>query len=310
MVPAIDFFNNKTIIITGGGGYLGSKLAEKLAESTVSLYLFDIKFNPVSKSLVENHSNVKLIEVNLTQKVHLSKATTKAYPDYVFHFAANLNRDRDFKIYPTLYDVNVEGTFNLLEALKDIPYRGLYFASSSEVYGSKNPVPFSEDQLPAPVSPYSLSKLIAEQLIQTYSKTYNKPYTVLRLFNFFGSGMPEHFFINQLLESLKADKPFNMTYGEQVRDFTFIDDVLDAIIGISSSEKSLGEVINICSGNGIRLSDLALEIGQRYNKTHLIKFGALPYRDNEIFTMIGSTGKLSSYYTVSPGKGIDNFFEK
>jgi UDP-glucose 4-epimerase len=310
MVPAIDFFKNKKIIITGGGGYLGSKLAEKLAESTVSLYLFDIKFNTISKSLVKNHSNVKLIEVNLTEKVQLSKATKNAFPDYVFHFAANLNRDRDFEVFPALYDVNVEGTFNLLEALKDIPYSGFYFASSSEVYGSKNPAPFNEDQLPAPVSPYSLSKIMAEQLIQTFSKTYNKPYSIFRLFNFFGSGMPENFFINQLVASLKADKPFNMTYGEQVRDFTFIDDVLDAIIGISTSEKSPGEVINICSGKGIKLSDLAMEIGQHYNKTHLIKFGALPYRDNEIFNMTGSTNKLSSYYKVNPGIRIDNWFEK
>ena len=270
MESKINIFNNKKILITGGGGYLGSKLAERIINTNAQIYLCDLNFNNLSLSLSKNYKNNKLVEINITEKEKIAEFCKIIKPDYIFHFAALLNRERDFSIYPLLYKVNVEGTLNLLEALKDIPYQGLYFSSSSEVYGSKNIPPFNEEQMPYPVSPYSLTKVIAENLIRTYSDIYKKPYTIIRLFNFYGPDMPENFFLSQLINTLKRDEIFKMTKGEQKRDYLYIDNLIDSIIAICKSEKCIGEIINVCSGKGIELRELALEVAKIFNKEHLL----------------------------------------
>lgn len=310
MESAIKFFDNKRIIITGGGGYLGSKLAEKLVSSNAFIYLFDIKFNAISIALSKKNLNVKIIIVDITQEENIKGAILETNPDYVFHFAALLTRDRNFSVYPTLYDVNVKGTLNILEALRNILYKGLYFASSSEVYGSKNPVPYHEEQIPKPASPYSLSKLMAEQLIKTYSEIHQKPFTILRIFNFYGAGMPESFFLGELIAKLKSNRHFEMTGGEQIRDFIFIDDLIDMIIEISLSLKSDKETINICNGEGIKLNKIAPEIMKQMGKTNLLKIGALPYRPNEVWEMVGSREKLNKIIKCAPPTSIINGIQK
>jgi nucleoside-diphosphate-sugar epimerase len=292
MESSIEFFKKKRVLITGGGGYLGSKLAEKLTGTNSKIFLVDIKFNPIAVNLSENYPNIQLLTADLTQKDQVIEICSKTIPDFIFHFAAFLNRRRDFSVYDLLYEVNVKGTLNLLEAIKKTPYEGFYFASSSEVYGSKNSPPFTENQIPSPVSPYSLSKLMAEQLIQTFSDIENKPYTILRIFNFYGQGMSKDFFINQLIDALKSNQEFKMTGGEQVRDFLFIDDLLDAIIFICESNKNKRDIFNICSGKGIKLKEIAHRVAKQLGKTSLLSIGSLPYRENEIWNMYGSNSKL------------------
>jgi len=294
MEPSIDFFNNKRVLITGGGGYLGSKLAEKIVNSDSTIFLLDKKFNSAAKTLSENHSNIQISIVDLTQKKQVEEICSEAEPDYIFHFAALLNRVRDFSVYNKLYEVNVNGTLNLLEAAKDIAYKGFYFASSGEVYGTKNQPPFSEEQIPVPVSPYSLTKLMGEQIIQTFSDISSKPFTILRIFNFYGPGMPKDFFISQLIEALKSDQKFNMTGGEQIRDLIYLEDLLAAIVFICKSGKSNNDIINICSGRGIILKEIAQEIAEQMNKTNLLNIGVLPYRKNEVWNMCGSNSKLTN----------------
>jgi nucleoside-diphosphate-sugar epimerase len=295
MEPSIDFFDNKKIVITGGGGYLGSKLAERLTGSRANIYLFDIKFNLISTVLAESNSNIKLFRVDITKKLEVEDAIISVNPDYVFHFAARLNRERDFDLYPELYSVNVNGTLNILESLKNISYTRFCFASSSEIYGVKNSSPFHEEQIPSPVSPYSLTKVMAEDLIKTFSGIYLKPFTILRIFNYYGKDMSESFFINQLISTLRSDKQFSMTGGEQIRDYLYIEDLLNAVIGVCISEQSRGEIINICSGEGVKLKNIAIKIAQKMGKIHLLNIGVLPYRKNEIWEMVGNNTKLSRF---------------
>lgn len=303
----LKHFKGKRILITGGGGYLGSKLAEALVRSDSQIALLDISFNHLSDTLSKNNNTIVKHLADITDKSAVESICREVNPDYIFHFSAMLNRERDFNLYPMLYNVNVLGTLNLLVALNQVNYKGFYFSSSSEVYGN-NKSPFQENQIPSPTSPYSLSKLMAENLIKTYAKLHYKPNTILRIFNFFGSDMPENFFISQLIATLNRDEFFEMTGGEQIRDFLHIDELLVAIIAISRSGKSDGEVINICSGKGIMLKDLAFEISRLLKKEHLLNIGALPYRNNEIWEMIGDNEKLrkiiNGFKVISIQKGL------
>jgi nucleoside-diphosphate-sugar epimerase len=309
MEPLIDSLNEKKIIITGGGGYLGSHLAQKLAGFDTTIFLFDIKFNEISRKLSEQHSNIKLVDIDITDKQNLRKISLKIVPDYIFHFAALLNRERDFSIYSLLYEVNVKGTLNLLLVLNDIPYKGFFFSSTGEIYGTNNIPPFNEIQLPAPVSPYSLSKTMAEHLVKTYSELNNKTYTILRIFNYYGPNMPENFFISQMLSSFMQNKIFEMTGGSQKRDFLYIDDLIYAILNIINYENNKNETFNICSGKSIMLKELALIISSKLKKEHLLKIGALPYRTNEIWDLVGNNQKLNNInddiVAVSIDEGIN-----
>lgn len=289
-----NFFNNKRILITGGGGYLGSKVAERLLDYNCSIYLLDINFNKISKLLFSKNRNIFKLPSDLNNFEKLKSDLQNIKPNLVFHFAALLKRERDFSLYDNLYQINVKGTLNLLESIKDIDYDGFYYSSSSEVYGSQNKSPFNEKQISLPTSPYSLTKLMAENLIQTFSNIYNKPYTIFRIFNFYGPDMPKNFFISQLESSLKKNEEFKMTAGDQIRDFLHIDEVCHYILSLTCKPQIRGGIINICSGKGIKLKSLAVEIALKMQKTDLLKIGALEYRKNEIWEMIGDNTKLKN----------------
>lgn len=291
MEQLLNSIEGKRILITGGGGYLGSMLADKLKKTKTTVYLTDLSFSSEIKEKFKDFSNLNFLTANLTVYEQISEACKIAKPDIIFHFGALLDRERDFKLYDNLYNVNVKGALNLLNALLPFSYTHFIFSSSSEVYGSKNKSPFNENQIPAPSSPYSLTKLMAENMIKTFSEIYKKPFTIIRIFNFYGPGMPENFFISQLETSIKNNKEFKMTYGEQIRDFIEISDLVNIIIKLINCPIDK-EVINICTGNGVKIKDLAINIARKYNKEHLLQIGALPYRENEIWEMVGDNEKL------------------
>ena len=290
----LSYFENRRILITGGGGYLVSKLAEVLTTTTSEIYLLDVSFNEISTRLISQFPRVTKVCCDFTNKAEIQDALSNFYPELIFHFAALLKRERDFSHYEQLYKVNVEGTKNLLEVLSSVPYKGFYYSSSSEVYGNKCQSPFKEDQFPFPASPYSLTKIMAEHLITTYSQINEKPYTILRLFNFFGPDMPRNFFLSQLEDSLKNNVPFEMTGGEQKRDFTHISELIEIMLKIVSKSESNHEIINICRGEATTMKSLAIKIANQLDKLHLLRIGALPYRDNEVWEMVGDNNKLLS----------------
>ena len=290
MDKIINSFNKNKILITGGGGYLGSYLAKKICLYECEVFLLDISFNSISMSINKQYVNVSLIEIDLTDVDSVFKVCESVKPDYIYHFAASLNRDRDFRIYSDSYKINVEILHNLLKALQKKKYKGFYFSSTSELYGHSDNPSFYEGQNISPVSPYSLTKTMAEFLLSSFSKTYNKPYTILRIFNFFGPNQPSSTFIGEMISSYLKEEVFYMSKGEQERDFIFIDELIDQITHISTLQNR-GEIYNLCSGKGTSLN----EIVKAFKKISDKKFNVvnnLPYRKNEIMKIIGSNQKL------------------
>jgi UDP-glucose 4-epimerase len=271
----------KRILVTGGNGYLGSQLVPVLSNAGASVFVTDkIKTGATNEFVAD-----------ITDEKELHSVIKTINPHIIYHLAATLNRDRDFRHHDEVLRINYFGTVNLLRALQNVNYENIIFTSTSEIYGSNTP-PFHEEQLPAPASPYSLSKFFAETVIRTFSELNKKSYTVLRLFNFFGKGMPEAFFITQLIHALKYDTVFKMTKGEQTRDFLYVEDVLNALVLSASKDEAKNEIFNVCSGQGITLKQLATEIQQQIKGNCRIEFGALPYRENEVWEMVGSNKKI------------------
>ena len=289
---------NKRVLVIGGNGYLGSFLVKALEKENANVFV-------VSRNaeLLYNHFAVDITDFDAIHKV-----VQEIQPDIVFHLAANISRNRDFAIYTDMAKVNVMGTLNLLQALQNLDTHFI-FTSSSEIYGN-NESPFHENQLPKPVSPYSLSKVNAEMLIQTYCLNNNKKFTNLRIFNFYGENMPEDFFIPQMINSLKREEDFLMTKGEQTRDFLYVDDVVEALLLTAKNTNSYNETMNVCSGKGTKLSELATEVNEKMNAKAKIIFGAIPYRDNEVWEMIGDNSKIKQKLGFEPQVNLENGIQR
>ena len=270
---------NKRVLVTGGNGYLGRNLVAHLKQIQAEVFVMD-------KNGVEDSCT---FIVDITNENEVSQAIQKIQPEIVFHLAASLNRVRNFDQFEEINAINHMGTYHLLKALNGIYYENFIFASSSEIYGD-NPSPFVEYQVPSPASPYLLTMVYAEQLVQTYSKTYNKNYTILRIFNFFGRDMSPQFFIPQMIETLKKNEPFEMTEGEQTRDFLYLEDIVQSMI--LSAEHATNSTYNVCSGKAISLRELVLETKAKLGSQSEIRFGALPYRENEVWEMVGDNSKI------------------
>jgi nucleoside-diphosphate-sugar epimerase len=287
----------KKILVVGGNGYLGKFLVKVLRENEADIFV-------ISRNCEQSNSQ---FSVDITNFDETYKVIQKIKPDIVYHLAANISRNRDFTIYKEMATVNVQGTLNILKSLEGIDAHFI-FTSSSEIYGN-NASPFHENQIPKPVSPYSLTKINAEILVQTYSTNQSKKFTNLRVFNFYGESMPEGFFIPQMIQSLKKGKDFLMTKGEQVRDFLYVGDVVKALVLTAKNTSSYGETMNVCSGKGTKLSQLAAAVNTVMKTKAKIVLGAIPYRDNEVWEMIGDNSKIKKITGFEPKISIDKGIE-
>lgn len=288
---------NKRILITGGNGYLGTFLKKEIQKYTTDIYTIS-RFGVISECDYV---------LDITHFEDLQTLIQKINPDIVFHLAALIDRNRDFSVYQEMYSVNVEGTLNLINSLQKTQCQHFIFTSSSEVYGN-NVSPFHEELLPKPVSPYSLTKLMAEHLIQTKLLHQPMKYTIARIFNFYGPQMSDSFFINEMISTLKKGNNFKMTLGEQYRDFLYVADVVLALLKIAENPNSHNEIINICSGNGTKIKDIALEVEKHFKAK--IALGAIDYRENEVWEMIGDASKLKKILQFNPQYSLSEGINK
>lgn len=289
---------NKKVLVVGGNGYLGSFLVKALQKEGANVFVASLDCETIANNYQLNITDFEAVK-NVLQEIQ---------PDIVYHLAANISRNRDFGIFEGMSKINVQGTLNVLRALTNTGAHFI-FTSTSEVYGN-NDSPFHEKQFPKPVSPYSLTKYNAEMLIQTYGENHQQKYTNLRVFNFYGENMPQQFFIPQMIQSLKKGEDFLMTKGEQVRDFLYVGDVVKAMILTAKNTNSFGETFNVCSGLGTQLAELATEVNKKMETEAKIVLGALPYRENEVWEMIGDNSKIKNCIGFEPTTSLEQGMQK
>jgi len=218
------------VIITGGKGFLGKKLEELLKEK-YDIFVFGRPERDITKT--EDFEDLGA--------------------DYIIHLAA-ITRGQDKK---EMFNINVQGTFNVLEFCKRTNAK-LVFTSSAAVYGNAKS-PIKEDTFLNPTSPYGLTKLLGEKLCGFYNQNYNTQIVILRLFNMYGPGQHKGFVIPDIISQLKNEKII-IKNSLSKRDFVYVDDVAEAIkksINVSSFE-----IINIGLGKGYSIQELAKKIAK------------------------------------------------
>jgi UDP-N-acetylglucosamine/UDP-N-acetyl-alpha-D-glucosaminouronate 4-epimerase len=247
-------------LVTGGGGFIGHHLVRRLVADGHDVRVLD-NFSTGRRERLEG-LDVGLVEGDLRSYERANTAVRGT--DVVFHLGALPSVPRSVQDPLTTSAVNVEGTLNVLLAARDDDVRRVVFASSSSVYGASPSLPKTESDQPLPISPYGVSKVAAEHFCRTFTTVYGLETVSLRLFNVFGPGQDPlsqyAAVVPRFIAALgSGNRPIVYGDGKQTRDFTYVDDVVEAFVLAAAAPAAAGEVINVCAGRETSLLAL-LEI--------------------------------------------------
>ncbi|MGP8023026.1 MAG: NAD-dependent epimerase/dehydratase family protein [Methanobacterium sp.] len=260
-------------LVTGCSGFIGSNLTDRLLKDNFQVIGIDSLINHDSKQ--QKKLNIK----NALQNKNFSFIKKdifkmKRFPevDYVFHLAARTGvRDSWGRNFSDYVRDNVDVTQRLLEFYKDFKIRKFVYSSSSSVYGDSE-LPMNEKSILKPISPYGVTKLAAENLCYLYWKTYNIPTVSLRYFTVYGPRQRPDMVIHKFVKSIiNENELFIYGNGVQTRDFTYVDDVVNAIIW-SATLNSAGDVFNVGGGSRISINNLLKEIEKIIGEKAKVKY--------------------------------------
>jgi len=272
---------NKTIIITGAAGFIGSHLTEVLLKNNNFLILID-NFNDYYsgkkeqlEEITKNYQNKKdfiLFREDLTNKSLYKKVNYEI--EYIFHIAAQAGVRYSINHAAEVSKNNIVSTLNIFEyALKINTIQKIVYASSSSVYGNPIYTPVDENHPKNPISPYAVSKLCGEIYANYYYQEYNLPITSLRFYTVYGPrGRPDmaiRKFFNLMLKNKEISIYGN---GEQLRDFTYISDIINGLILACEKDASNGEIFNLGCSNPISINDLVKKMYKITNKLKKVKY--------------------------------------
>ena len=245
-------------LITGGAGFIGSHLAEELVRRGERVRVAD-SFVTGKRENLTHIPGVELIEGDLADLAVAQRAVTGV--DYVLHQAAIPSVPRSVEDPVTSNRANIDASLNVLVAARDAKVRRLVYAGSSSAYGNAATLPKVETMGTAPLSPYALQKLVAEQYCQMFTQLYGLETVTIRYFNVFGPrqdpSSPYSGVISLFIRALvEARQPTIYGDGEQTRDFTYVANVVDGVLRACSAKNASGEVINVATGGRISLNRL------------------------------------------------------
>lgn len=299
-----------TILVTGGAGFIGSHLVERLlteGHRVICLDNFDPFYDPALKhrnlSQALRDSRFRLVAGDLRDEGLIGKLFQEEKIEFVAHLAARAGV-RPSVQDPALYaDVNICGTIRLLEACRKNGVRRFVFASSSSVYGNNSRVPFSEeDPVNYPISPYAATKKAGELLGHTYHHLYGLDVACLRYFTVYGPRQRPEMAIHHFARSIHEGRKISIFGdGNSLRDYTYIDDAIEGTLGALSREHGY-EIYNIGESQTIRLSQLIQALEEQIGKKALVEH--LPEQPGDVKHTYADIRKAREHLGYSPKTDI------
>jgi len=258
---------DKKFLVTGGAGFIGSNIVKILLGRGAKIRVLDNFSTGNRKNIApfKKNKNFELIEGDLRNYPTVRQVVNGI--DFILHQGALPSVSRSIDDPVTTNNVNIQGTLNVLEAAKEFGVKRIIYASSSSIYGNNKTLPKTEDMPVNPLSPYALSKYVGERYCQLYYQIYGLETVCLRYFNVFGPNQnPNSRYsaaIPKFISLMKRNKsPIIYGDGLQSRDFTYVENIVEANILACESDKAAGEVFNIACGKSYNL----LEIIEILNK--------------------------------------------
>jgi UDP-glucose 4-epimerase len=246
--------------------------------------------------------HIRIHRADLVDRDSVKAAALAAEPDVVFHLAAT--GATNVNVPPTVAaQVNIEGTLNLLLAL-DGQYAAFVNTGTCHEYGDNEP-PFLEDQDPRPELPYAITKTAAWRFCRRFHHTRGWPIVTVRPFSVYGPRQAANTFVSACLRAASSQREFSMTLGEQKRDWVYVEDVVEGLLSAATVPAAPGLTFNLCTGQETTLYEVAQIIveqvaAERGTARIAINRGALPYRDAEIWRLVGDNTRAREILGWTP----------
>jgi len=289
-------YANKRVLVTGGTGFVGRHLLRALGSAEVAL----VTRTPGSAGLVQ-----KEFVGNLWEPEFIRSAVDEWAPHTIFHLAAARERSLSREAFDRTLQANLTGTLNLLYAALGKPsLERVVVLGTGEEYGH-NASPFSEAMREAPISAYSFSKQCATHLSQMMFDSFALPVVVLRPSVAYGPHQHSDMFLPALIQTLLRNEEFRMTLGEQTRDYLYVSDLVEALLRAGGCPAAEGEIINIGSGQAIRIATLVERVEAQLGRHDLVRRGAIPYRTGEAMEYLLDISKARELLQWAPEVPLD-----
>jgi len=279
----------KNILITGGAGFIGSHLSKKLLGLGAKITVL-VKY----KSIIDNvrlssiWDNIEVLEADIRNIDSLRQLDGRKF-DHIYHLAAYNHVGDSFLHVNEAMMANAVATANLLEYVKD--FDKFLYMSTSEVYGYQTSVPFQEDMIPFPVSPYSVGKYAGELYARMKEHQTGKRIITVRAFNTFGPYQSDRAVIPELIIKCLRGIPIETTKGIQTREFNYVENIVTGLIAAMNNDYKYEGTFNIGSNREIAIKDLVTMIHKACNSKSELRIGALPDRPTEIWRMCADDKK-------------------
>lgn len=292
----------KSILVTGGAGFIGSNLTRELIKLKYDVNLI-LKNSTDIWRIKEVLNKVKVYHADLLNKKKIIKIVSKINPNFIIHLATYSNYRKQTDV-EEMIDVNIKGTLNLLLASKNINYKIFMNTGSSSEYGIKEKS-MKENHLLDPVSFYAATKASATYLCQVFAKNYKKPIVTLRPFSAYGPYENKNRFIPTIIKAIIENKPIKLTPENQRRDFIYVKDIVDIYIkALSYGKKLSGQILNMGTGIEYTNDEVVQALFKVTDKKVKIEKGAYPPRLWDTSHWVADISKTKKLLNWKPNNAL------
>jgi nucleoside-diphosphate-sugar epimerase len=257
----------KKILITGAGGFIGKNLCKNLENS-------NYKIISLCRNPFKNNSKTLEILGDITDEKLIAKISSDI--DIIVHLAAYLDVKQSFTNLDEVFRTNIQGTFNIVKHISRLAKKPHFiFMSTSTVYGNGKTSPIKESSLSDPRTPYSMSKASCEIICHGFANSHDIPITILRPFSVYGLDGPSHQAIPRIIRQIKKENAIIQDNPNEIRDFVYVDDVVEAIVKVIKSKPPKFQIYNIGSGKGTSMLELLSTMSKICNREITIKKGSI-----------------------------------
>lgn len=293
-------------VVTGGAGFIGSNTVDELVRRGASVVVLDDLSGGKEENLAEIRNKITFIKGSIIDIEVVRKAMHEA--EYVLHLAARTSVPRSVKDPIETNRINIDGTLNVLVAARDAKVKRIVFAASSSAYGETPTLPKVENMEPQPISPYGVTKYVGELYAQTFGRCYGLENVCLRYFNIFGPRQDPSSPYSGVLAKfctafLEDTQPVIFGDGEQTRDFTYVENAVQANLLACETPSASGKVFNIGVGGRFSLNETVALLNKISGKNLEVKYD--PPRDGDIRDSQADISQAREFLGYDPQVGFE-----